>query len=230
MSAGSRLGSTKQSLFLRGTRGRLLAVCVAAACVWADPALAAKPTPSPDFNDPVVQRPSEPPVMNVDQETVGITKPAKVDRVERAGDDYFYRYRHAVTGRTGITADTNSAGSGGGTPFLLGAIFMLTTEELESYEIGADLLSTGKGTVHADLRTEFSRGDFRPFVKYGAGMIIDPSDQLAAFLRYQNYQLRGTVGLEQLINDPASFRLEIDLALALSSVQLTFAFGYVWAW
>ena len=202
---------------------------VLACCVLAAPAYAAKSTSAPNLDD--TQEATAPPENEKEiRSSIDIAAPPPPRPVSAEEKEYFYRYRSALTFQTGLVYDTRAVNDG--TSFLtrLGTQYDFTTEDRRKYEGGADLLSDGSGSLEGFQRFVFGQGRFRPYVKGGLGLRVVPADQLATFLKYENYQLRGAAGLEQLVKDPIGLRVELEAMLSSRSLGLSLLFGGVFAW
>ncbi|HVK62212.1 MAG TPA: hypothetical protein VM432_11705, partial [Bdellovibrionales bacterium] len=191
-------------------------------------ASAAKDTPTPNFDD---SNSAEPKVA-VDpakQEAVDIA-PAPKAKPNQSKPDFFYRYRNGISPLLGFAFDTKANDDGSGTVTILGIRYLFASETLSAYELGAELLSNGSGTVHAGKRWDSSRSRFRPYTTAGLGMRIVPKDQVATVLRKEHVQLRGGAGFEYLSLDPISTRVEFGAIATLKSFQAQVLLGMNWAW
>jgi hypothetical protein len=187
-------------------------------------------TPSPDFNEPPAKKEEISSENKMILNSIDIAPPPPAPEKINS-DDFFYSYRRALIIRAGALYDTEAAQNGTSNPLVdLGLGYLFPDEKWKSLEAGADLLSDGTGVLHLEKRFEFSRTRFRPYLKAGAGLRVDPSDQLATFLKYQNYQLRGAAGFDQLIQLPASLRIEIESTISTKTVQIGLSIGAVWAY
>ncbi|MES2962455.1 MAG: hypothetical protein V4760_01100 [Bdellovibrionota bacterium] len=141
--------------------------------------------------------------------------------------EYFHKYRQALTAELGFVYDTKAASSGTDLLSRLGAQYMFTTEKRENYEAGAHLLSDGSGAIHFAQRKVYGQSRFRPFIKAGAGVRIVPADQLATFLKHENYQIRVAGGMEQLVKVPYGVRIETELMVSSRSQAAAVLLGVV---
>lgn len=195
-------------------------------------AAAATAAPSPDFTE----RPSAHQGTDIDplaRESVDMTKvPPPPPTSFSWTTEYFYRYRRAITLRGGSLYDTKAT-DGEKLHSLLGIQYLFATRDLKSYEAGADLLSDGTGIAHLARRFIYTRTRFRPYTKVGFGVRIEPADQLATLIRYENYQIRGAGGFEYLFTlakREINLRFEAEAAASFRSVQGSATLGGVWAW
>ena len=190
--------------------------------------LAAPKTPSPDFNEPPPKYDSPTPESESKIQSLDIAPPPPAVEADRE-PEFFYRYRHAISFHAGFAYDTKSAAEGKPILSRFGAQYLFPVD-LKSYEAGADLLSDGAGVIHASRRWIYTRTKLRPYSKAGVGLRIVPADQLATFLKYDNYQIRGAIGFEEIVNVPTSFRMELEAMASTRSAQVSLLFGGVWAW
>ena len=137
--------------------------------------------------------------------------------------DYFFKYRNAVTIRSGVE-DTQNPGP------VLGVLLLYSTRELKSFEAGADLSRDGNGTLHIAVRHLLERERIRWFYKYGTGIRVVASDQLVTFLRLKNWQLRGGGGFEWTLSDPISLRFDLEAILGSEKLSALGTVGLAFAW
>ncbi len=168
-------------------------------------------------------------------DTVDIAKPAKTDvnyrdLMQVGRGDYYYPYHKAISPRLGTIYDTQKYAQDGSFLYLIGFELLLQDADLRSYEVGADVISNGTGQVHLSRRWILSRSRFRPFYKGGMGFSVDPGDGISAFLKYQNFQGRGSIGFEQLVAPPMSIRVELEAIASISTQEAILSLGYSWAW
>jgi len=187
---------------------------------------------NPDLSEPAQKH--NPPVVDETRsaDTLDISKPppsARTWSASGASDDFFYAYRKSLAMRIGINAGSTVT-NGINTPAVTGVQFTGTDAERRVIEFGADILSDGTGDLQLSRRAIFSRTRFRPYVRGGVGLLINPQDQLAAFIKYQNYRLLGAGGFEYTLQKSASVRLEAEASLSGNGLQSAATIGYVWAW
>lgn len=193
-------------------------------------ASAAPDRPSPDFRDdpPAEEAVGANDFMKV--EGMSITQPPFSEDVDQRELGYYHRFRKSLTARVGSMYDTKATDEGQHVPYLMGVQYQFPARDLGTYEAGFDLLSGGTGQVQASKVIVFSRTKFRPYAKAGVGLRIEPDDQMASFVKFENYQGRAAIGFERLTLDAMSLRVELELSISLRSVQGTSSLGYVWAW
>ena len=199
--------------------------------VKTNPVHAAPSPPNPDFVDPIQESKSPTQEQRAVQQSIAIAPqpPAPPSEARKLG--YFYKYRRALSVFYSAGADSKQMADGGDLlvqRFSLDALF--PTENLRYLEAAADLQSDGSGALGLSYRWIFSRTSFRPYTKIGAALRIEPADQLAALLRFTNYQLRGSLGFEETLRDPLSIRFDAELVGSLRAVEAFAGLGLVWAW
>ncbi|MEK7355200.1 MAG: hypothetical protein AAB250_02035 [Bdellovibrionota bacterium] len=129
----------------------------------------------------------------------------------------------------GLVYDTKAESDGTGLLSRVGIQFMFMTESRFNFEGGADLLSDGSGSLQISQRRIWGQSRFRPYIKAGAGVRIVPADQLATFLKHENYQIRGAIGFERLVKDPYGARLELEVMVSTRSQAASLLLGGVWS-
>jgi hypothetical protein len=195
------------------------------------PVWAATAPPSPDFVDPI---PAEKPPTEEQkalQDTVDIapTPPASLRDARRIG--YFHKYRNGLTAFAFAGVDSKDVADAKSQPFSRFSLqYLFSTQNLHALEASADLQSDNSGALGLSYRWIFSRTRFRPYTKLGAALRIDPADEIAAVLRIENVQVRGSAGFERTIGDPMSVRLDAELIAGPRSVEALAGLGLVWAW
>jgi hypothetical protein len=212
----------------------VLALCFGLSFLSTRSASAAVAAPEPNIDDGTEneQGPSQkapPEVLH----TIDITPVAKTSRRDDAhveSREYFYPFRSAISPRMGAVYNTNAIESDLGALYLVGFQYLFNTKSMKTYELGADVLTRGKGRMHAAKRWNLTRTRTRPFVKAGFGWVIDPDQGLSTLIRYQNLQARAGAGFEHLVASPLSLRAEIEVAAGMEEQEGIFALGYSWAW
>jgi hypothetical protein len=193
-------------------------------------ALAAKDAPAPNLDETANADNAEGPADPEKEKSVDIA-PAPPPRPSQHKPEFFYKYRNELSPMMGIAYDTKAIDDErSGTLTVLSMRYHFATDTLAPFEIGAELLSNGSGAFAAQKRYNFSRTSLRPYTAIGAGIRIVPNDEIATLLKYEHYQLRASAGLEYLVYDPASFRIDVTGAITIKSVQVQALLGGVWAW
>ena len=198
---------------------------VLACCAGVPEARAAKELGAPNLDDKVE---SEAPPENEQEmrKSIDIAPPPPLPPGVEHHHEYFHKYRQALSALTGVVVDTKDTST-----YLsrLTAEYLVTTDNRLNFELGADLLSNGDGGISVAQRKIWGQSRFRPYVKAGAGVRVVPSDQLATFLRHENYQIRLGAGLEQLVKDPYGVRIELEAIVSSKSQMGSVMLGGVWS-
>jgi hypothetical protein len=198
----------------------------------ASPSFAKPLPPSPELPDPREQ--AEPESSTQDEaikQTLDIAEPPPPRPLPAFQDreDFFYRYRKALSIRAGLLAATKEIDAKNSYT-VMGVQYRFPTHNLLSFELGADLLSDRQGVLHVARRWEFSRTRNRPYFKGGLGVQVVSQEQLVTFLKLSNYQLRGAAGFEHSVNEKQSVRFELEIASSTNLIQALMTFGYVFGW
>jgi hypothetical protein len=207
----------------------VLACALSAIVALPTAALAAKTTPSPDFDAPEKTQAPESKADDISRETVDIAQPPPLKEPLVSEREFFYQYRQAITIHAGealSSVTTNDTSM----PLVAGIQYEYMTQERKTYEVGADLLSDGTGTLDFAKRWIYTRTRLRPYTKAGGGLLVKPSDGLAALVNFVNFRVEGAAGAEYLLRKSQSIRADLKAALSTKAFVVIGTFGYVWAW
>jgi hypothetical protein len=138
----------------------------------------------------------------------------KVDRNEA----YFYRYRQALSFHGGLSGDVRQIQSLAST---IGFQYRFEFPENGRSEIGADLLTSGTGLLHASRFYFFDDSRTRLFVKYGMEIRIVPSEELVTFLKLENWRTRFAAGLEWNAWQAFAIRLDLEVHLGVHEQKVS---------
>ncbi len=200
------------------------------AAILSTSAWAAKPAPSPEDS---LDTPAAPPTAALPAELerarqVQVTQPPAELNTETAREQaYFFRFRQSITVRGGLEERFNDIGSPGS---VLSVLYWFPRKDLRGIEAGADLQSSGNGTLHFASRSVVGNGRWRGFHKLGGGVRVVPTDQLVTFLRLKNWQLRMSGGVEYSLSDPYTLRLDLDGTISTELMAALITFGVAWNW
>jgi hypothetical protein len=193
-------------------------------------ALAAPVQTAPELDAVDKASPENSPVPAPALETLNVTQPPpfKKEMVASNSQDIFFPYQSSVSPRVG--AGTKNQGATNGFYFL-GLNYMLESATKKHFEVGVDLTSDTLGLLHLARKWVFnSTTAFRPYVKAGPTIKLVADQQLATFLKVENYQLRVAGGFERLLKAPMSLRIDLEAALTSGGYECALALGYSWAW
>lgn len=161
--------------------------------------------------------------------------PAEISNdVER--ETYFFPYHRAFSMRTGATLNFKELSEKDGdkkVPILFGFKFMLNSENSKHQEYGLDLLAGTESVLYVNGGYKYiidHTSNLRPYYKIGAGLRFDQGDHLETPFDFESYSLMLSAGLEDLMRDPHSFRLDLDLLVGkedfLAMIGLGWSFAY----
>lgn len=202
---------------------------VVAFVIWSGAATAKVHTHSPDQPPP---KSSEEDQNKIDLEEQNLTivqpPPANPEVTADLKNAYYYPYQQSLTPRVGFVLRSEEDDR---ISMLYGLQYMLRRFVSPRLEMGIDYLSSADLHVNAGIRYIFyEKSFFRPYYKFGLTHQADPSDLLATFLDSDNYYLRSSFGMEDVIVLPRSVRFEAEFAIGLKDWFLAFSGGYSWAW
>jgi hypothetical protein len=166
-------------------------------------------------------------------DTMNVAEPRKEkqEQLPQYHTVFFYPYQCSMSPRLGALYDLKNSSDGQQIDYIVGFNYMFHSVTSRHIEIGADLFSIGLGRLHGGWRwiyQEHSR--FRPFSKLALGLEYDGAEGLGSFLDFGNYQVIATGGLEYMIIDPASLRLDLDVTFSRDRLFTSLTIGYSWAW
>lgn len=143
---------------------------------------------------------------------------------------FLYRYLSSISPRVGVGWDAKEQANKQALLYLVGVHFEFTGSDDAAYEAGADAQSNGRGAVAFSRLFRFGRGRARPYAKAGGGIELDPTDRLAGLLKHENFQLRGSGGIEMTLHRQLSLRLELEAAASIRTQRAALLVGYAYAW
>lgn len=162
---------------------------------------------------------------------MSIAKPVVREEVQSERRLIYYRYKRSISPRLGIVFDQDAIKEDKKLLFNFGFTVLLPTTKGPQWEGGADLISDSTGRFHFGKRWIFNPNDeLRPFTKLGLGWRLRGQEMLASFAKKENLQVRGSLGLEDLLADPMSIRVEMEANVGLKTAEFIFNIGYSWAW
>jgi hypothetical protein len=223
--SGSTFDSFSKKSFLRNWT---LRAAVFAGLAFLSPILSfATPTPpSPDLtteNAPDIPATSE----EIDRaKQIEITTPPPVRLRTDRSRNYFYHYRQALSFHGGLSSNIESFNSASST---MGFQYRFSLTQGNRVEVGADLLTSGTGLIHAS-RFHFLDDDrFRFFYKYGLEVRVIPSEELVTFLKLVNWRARLASGFEWNTWDSIGLRLDLEAHIGTSDRTLVAIAGLAYS-
>ncbi|MES2767979.1 MAG: hypothetical protein V4596_02445 [Bdellovibrionota bacterium] len=166
--------------------------------------------------------------------------PAKIseddeDIIEEEKQKYFFSYPSSLSLRTGAAANFKELNKDNGdkkVPVLFGFKYMLKSENSKHQEYGLDLLSGNESILYINGGYKYiidHTDGLRPYYKIGAAIRFDPGDHLETPFDFKSYSVVGSVGLEDLMSDPHSFRLDLDIHWGKEDFLAMLGLGWSWA-
>lgn len=201
---------------------------------------AAPTTPDIDIVEQKTHTPevSEKPVRNSDLETLSASPVAPLKsssaQAPEEGESYFYNHEESLALRLGLNYDFgNPPDPEDEDPSAqFGFIYMFESKGSTHVEAGFDLFPKREEfLIHAGLKfIHMYTESFRPFYRLGAALKLDSGDKFNTPIKTENYFIFGGLGFEDVISDPLSFRVDLELFYSLDNilflVQTGLSFGF----
>ncbi len=150
---------------------------------------------------------------------------------EREDQPYFYPYKKSVSPRIGFVFDPDKLREKLELVFLFGFVFLLPSNTSNHWELGFDIHTGGVGYLQVNRRWVFTSTEkFRPFLRAGVSSRMKSEQGLASVVNQDNVQLRLGFGFEDLLINPLSAAVGMDLAVGSDQTFLAVLLGYSWAW
>ncbi len=143
--------------------------------------------------------------------------------------EYTFNYRHELSLATGEAFNSTST-NGTNTPYLLGTQMMFDWRERGVYSAAANWLSDGTGDLEVARVFPFEFSRIRPFLKAGVSLLVNPQDQLAIFVKFNNFRLLGALGTECFFSQQAGLRVEFAMIANSTAFSTLTSVGIIWAW
>jgi hypothetical protein len=144
--------------------------------------------------------------------------------------DYFYPYRKELDIHAGVVFGIeDSSDDEDLMNAIIGFGYMLPREVSPKWVLGADLSLVGHGHLWAQRRIVYrEKSSFRPFYQYGLMHKVVPDEKFSSFSNWDNYLARAGIGFADILRPPRSVQLELNLAVGMKDVLVTFTYGYAW--
>lgn len=141
-------------------------------------------------------------------------------------ESHYYSYPQAFTFNLGTTNPIRPL-----TLSVVGFEYMFPKFLSPKLEAGAELHNDGTGQISAGARWFWhERSYFRPSLKAGLDILIDPVDGLANLASIDNFYLQMAATLEYVIWNPYSLRLEPQFFLGLNYTFMEVTLGISRGW
>lgn len=129
----------------------------------------------------------------------------------------FYPYDESFSIRLGGALDFKELNKTNGDkdiPILIGMRYMLPSQNSKHQEYGVDLLTGDKSRLYLNGGYKYiidHTDNLRPYYKFGAALRFDEGDRIETPFDFKSWSAVVSVGLEDVMTDPNSFRLDLDL-------------------
>lgn len=144
---------------------------------------------------------------------------------------FYYPYKRSISPRVGFVFDPDKLRDNKELVFLFGFVFMLPSESADHWELGFDVHTGGVGYLQFNRRWVASHTEkFRPFLRGGISSRMKGEQGFASIVNQDNIQLRLGFGFEDLLINPLSAAVGLDLGIGMDQTFLAVLLGYSWAW
>lgn len=144
---------------------------------------------------------------------------------------YYYPYKRSISPRVGFVFDPDKLRDNKELVFLFGFVFLLPSESADHWELGFDVHTGGLGYLQFNRRWVASHTEkFRPFLRAGISSRMKGEQGFASIVNQENVQLRIGLGFEDLLINPLSAAVGMDLGIGSDQTFLAVLLGYSWAW
>lgn len=185
-------------------------------------ARAATPPPAPDLT---LEKTADPPATPEEIQRaheVEITEPPPTRLRVDTSREYFYKYRQALSFHGGLTSEIRDIASPAST---IGFQYRFQFPENGRSEIGADLLTSGNGLIHASRFFFLDDSRFRLFYKYGLEVRVVPSEELVTFLKLANWRVRMAAGFEWNTWQAIGIRMDLEAHVGVNEQFISALLG-----
>lgn len=160
-----------------------------------------------------IEDPPSPFVDRVEANDVTIVNPIN-QKVPDSEKSRHFQYLQSLTPTFGALLNTNNSSE---LDTYFGILYMAPSYNNPQLEIGISVTTSSLGILHINKKYIANpRQFFRPFGKWGVSHIMDSDKKLASFVNIENYFIQGTLGFEDMLSRPFSFRASIDAYLGLN--------------
>lgn len=185
-------------------------------------AVAATPPPAPDLTFKRTEDPPATPEEIQRAHDVKITEPPPNRVRVDTSRDYFYKYRQALSLHGGLISEVRDIAS---PTSAIGFQYRFQFPENGRSEIGADLVTSGNGLVHASKFYFLEDSRFRFFYKYGLEVRVVPSEELVTFLKLANWRVRLASGFEWNTWQAIGIRLDLEAHVGVNEQFISTLLG-----
>lgn len=159
-----------------------------------------------------------------------------IESEENYGDKKtFFPYDSSFTIRSGAAInfkELRKEPHNSETPVVVGFKYMQESKNSTHHEYGMDLITADDPLFFLNWGYKFiidHTDNLRPYYKLGLGMRFDEGDHLETPFDFKSYSLLASVGLEDLLSDPHSVRLDLDLHAGTEDFLILLCVGWAYA-
>ena len=179
---------------------------------------ASTPPPAPDLTTELkAEEPATAEELKRAQQVEITTPPPARLRMDHT-QDYFYHYRQALSFHGGVSSNLADPANLSST---VGFQYRFSYPQQNRAEVGADLLTSGTGLIHASRFHFLDDSRFRFFYKYGLEIRVVPSEELVTFLKLVNWRARLAGGFEWNTWGSVGIRLAFEAHIGTTERTLT---------
>lgn len=187
----------------------------------------AKASPQPEVPESKTIE-SEPEPRPGDENLAITTPPPRPLKPLPPANSNYFPYRQALTFRLGIASDPETKKL---TDRVVGFQYLFPKFLSPKLEGGADLHEDGRGHLHAGVRwIWYEKTYFRPSLKIALDHLLKGTDNLATWVKIDNYFIRGGGAVEYTFSDPYSVRIEAEVFIGTKEVGQEYTLGISRAW
>ena len=161
-------------------------------------------------------------------ESMSVTDVPEVKKTEKEKKtQFFYPYKQSLAPRLAAVFDTDTLSNKEAPNYAIGLSYMLPSKETQHWEAHVDVVSNSTGRLGFASKWVFRReSKLRPHLKAGVTLNALPRDGLGSFLRWKQYEAYAAMGLEDMLKDPVSVRIDFEVMANTNGVHFQVALGY----
>ena len=184
-------------------------------------------SPQPDVPESKTSETELPPRPPDDNLSIAKPPPLPAKLPEAKNTDYF-PFRQALTFRTGVATEPETKKL---KDRIVGFQYLFPKFLSPKLEGGADVHEDGKGHLHVGIRWIFrEKTYFRPSLKAALDHLVKGNENLATWVKIDNYFLRGGGAVEYTFSNPYSVRLEAEVFVGTKEFGQEYTLGLSRAW
>lgn len=205
---------------------KLLSIFLFLTLVLTSSVIWAKPHNTADTPPPTEEKPPIDPMFS---EKNLIVSPLPKELEEQLKPPKSYPYHHAITPRISALIDMEKIIDEKKLDYLIGFTYLFKKYYSPKWELGIDIGNNSIAFLNFSRRWIFNeRQGLRPYFKLGLTHKMEAKGKLANISNLEAFLGRASLGIEDLLSDPYSFRMEIEVAVGKNDFLGFFSIGYSW--